>query len=293
MLIKMNYIQVNKHANYQHLNMTKIISLFILTFFVLIISGCTLPAYKMLQDAGQHYQVVSSDNFKHLLAINSHYAENKPIIVFIEGDGLPWQDHNKISFEPTPDKPLLLEWFLESDLPALYLGRPCYFKLNDQQCSPYWYTHGRYSEPVVDSMVQVLKENAKENNFILVGHSGGGSLAVLMAEKLDGVETVLTIAGNLQVNNWSEYHHYSTLHGSMDPTLRPILPSDIKQIHLYSPFDQIISAEWIKAYSKKQLNVELIELPVYGHNYAWKEFYPNIKKILHEINFGITGVNIE
>tara|TARA_R110001592_G_C13186681_1_gene751718 strand:- start:4420 stop:5241 length:822 start_codon:yes stop_codon:yes gene_type:complete len=273
--------------------MTKIISAFVSIHIVLMLSGCTLPAYKLLQDAGQPYKVVSSNNFKHLLAINSHSDINKPVIVFIEGDGRPWQRHNRVASKPTPDKPLLLEWFIAADFPAVYLGRPCYFELNDPQCSPYWYTHGRYSEPVVDSLVQVLRDNVAEKNLVLVGHSGGGTLAILMAEKLEHVQAVLTIAGNLQVNAWSEYHHYSKLQGSMDPMLRKTLPGHIRQIHVYSPFDKVIQEEWIKAYSKKQLNSGLIELPVHGHDYAWKEFYPVVKKVLSEISSGGAGAIIE
>tara|TARA_R110001592_G_scaffold49482_4_gene154282 strand:+ start:2464 stop:3285 length:822 start_codon:yes stop_codon:yes gene_type:complete len=273
--------------------MTNILNAFALKCVVLLLSGCTLPAYKLLQDAGQPYQTVSSNNFKHLLAINSHNDINEPVIVFIEGDGRPWQRYNKAAYEPTPDKPLLLEWFIAADFKALYLGRPCYFELNDQQCSPYWYTHGRYSEPVVNSLVQILREHLAEQKLVLVGHSGGGTLAVLMAEKLENVEAVLTIAGNLQVNTWSEYHHYSKLQGSMDPMLRKELPQHIRQVHFYSPFDKVIQASWIKAYSEKQLNSRLIELPVYGHDYAWKEFYPVIKKVLAEINSGGTGAIIE
>lgn len=273
--------------------MKNILITLILIFIIPMLSGCTLPAYKLLHSAGQPYKVVRSNNFKHLLAINSHNDINKPTIVFIEGDGKPWQSYNKVAFEPTPDKPLLLEWFIAADFPAIYLGRPCYFKLNDQQCSPYWYTHGRYSEPVVDSLVQVLRDNMGENSLVLVGHSGGGTLAVLMAEKLGNVETVLTIAGNLQVNTWSEYHQYSTLLGSMDPMLRSALPNHIQQIHLYSPFDILIQAEWIKSFSDRQHNSRLIELPVHGHDYAWRKYYPEFKKILLEKASGKTGPIID
>ena len=273
--------------------MIKIINAFVFKCVVLMLSGCVLPAYHLLEDAGQPYQIVSSFKFKHLLAVNSHIDIHKPVIVFIEGDGHPWRRHNRVAFEPTPDKPLLLEWFLEADFPAIYLGRPCYFELNDQQCSPYWYTHGRYSETVVKSLVQVLSENVTGKNIVLVGHSGGATLAVLMADMLGEVEAVVTIAGNLQVNAWSDYHHYSKLQGSMDPMFSKLLPEHIRQIHLYSPFDKVIQAEWIKSFSEKQMNSRLLELPVQGHDKGWKEFYPMFKKILSELHSDNTGANIE
>tara|TARA_R110001599_G_scaffold185680_1_gene379920 strand:+ start:2964 stop:3740 length:777 start_codon:yes stop_codon:yes gene_type:complete len=258
-----------------------------------MLSGCTLPAYKLLQDAGLSYQVVNSNNFKHLLVTNSHHDTNQSVIVFIEGDGRPWQQYNRIAFEPTPDKPLLLEWFLATDYSSIYLGRPCYFDLNDQHCSPYWYTHGRYSEPVVESLVQILQKIFTDTKLVLVGHSGGGTLAVLIAEKMNNVDAVVTIAGNLQVNTWSNYHHYSPLQGSMDPMLRKGLAENIQQVHFYSPFDTVIQAQWIKEYSAKQLNSRVIELPVHGHDYAWKEFYPMFHKVLFEMNSHKTGAIID
>jgi len=259
------------------------------SYLFLFLNACTLSVYNTLDNVGQPYQVVSSDTFKHLWVANTYVDSEVPFVVFIEGDGQPWLRPDRIAFEPTPEEPLLLRWFLSADFPAVYLGRPCYFALDDDQCSAYWYTHGRYSERVVSSLVQALKQQATNRHIILVGHSGGGTLAMLMAEKLPNVEAVVTIAANLQVNKWAEYHHYSKLQGSLDPNLRKPLPAHIQQLHMYSPFDEVIRSEWIKAFSEKQANSVLVELPVDGHNLAWLPFYSEFRKALSFIDENKTG----
>jgi len=264
-------------------------------FLLLLLGACSLPAYKLLEDAEQVYQVKLSKMFKHLWISNADDAafqhKLRPVIVFIDGDGVPWQRHNRIAIDPTPDEPLLLQWFLSAEFPAIYLGRPCYFDLNDKACSAYWFTHGRYSEPVVSSLVNVLSENVANRDILLVGHSGGATLAMLMAEQLPQVKAVVTVAGNLNVQAWTEFHHYSGLLGSLDPSLRQTATQAIQQVHFYSPFDAVIKAEWVKTYSTSQLNSSLVELPVKGHGQAWAGYQTEIMQRVLEISAALAESN--
>ena len=256
--------------------MRLVVAIFIMT----VVSACSLPAYTILEGAGQDYEIVSSGTFKHLLALKNSTADGGALIVFVDGDGIPWQRRNRISFEPTSNSPLLLRWFVESSMPSVYLGRPCYFGLDDEECSAYWYTHGRYSPDVVNSLVEVLNQTVEGRPLVLIGHSGGGTLVMLMAEKMPNVKMVVTIAGNLQVKRWVDYHGYSDLAGSLDPSLRPGLNSLIHQIHVYSPNDNVIKSEWIRQFSLTQKNVELIEMPAKNHSSGWDVFRQEIMSVL-------------
>ena len=229
---------------------------------------------------------------KHLWVSNESYdllnTQNVPVMVFIEGDGVPWEAMNRIAFEPTPDEPLLLKWFLAANSPGVYLGRPCYFDLGDDACSAYWFTHGRYSEPVVTSLITVLKKKIHNRDIILVGHSGGAALAMLVAGHLKQVKAVVTIAGNLNVKAWVEHHRYSDLTGSLDPGAMPGLTCNIEQVHYYSSSDSVIQAKWLRAFSASQCNSSLIELPVKGHDQAWEEFQGLIMENLRSISTKLT-----
>ncbi|WP_250655639.1 alpha/beta fold hydrolase [Alkalimarinus coralli] len=250
---------------------------------ILSLAGCSLPLHQQVEGVGGTYQEVTTDSFKHVFALN-HFANNDgPVVVYIEGDGTPWATRRQISNNPTPFNPLLFGWFLASNGPAAYLGRPCYFELDDDQCSAYWYTHGRYSDRVVESLVDVLHQTLKGRSLILVGHSGGGTLAMLMADRMNNVSMVVTIAGNLSVQQWAEHHQYSALSGSLDPmhdlTMHnSALGNAIPQIHFYSPNDEVIKPEWIEALAAKQANAELIELPVEGHSEGWNVYRDEVMK---------------
>jgi len=136
-------------------------------------------------------------------------------------------------------------------------------------------------------MVEALNKPLSDRELILVGHSGGGTLVMLMAEIMPNVKAVVTIAGNLQVKQWTEFHKYSELTGSLDPSFRRKLNDDIKQIHFYSPNDEVIKAEWIKQFALKQKNAELIELAVKGHHDGWNFFRSDIMKVLKKTKFEI------
>jgi len=145
----------------------------------------------------------------------------------------------------------------------------------------------------VSSLVQLVNRHVTNDDIILVGHSGGGTLAMLMAEKLDRVSTVITLAANLQVHRWADFHQYSRLQGSLNPNQRAPLPESVRQVHFYSPYDSVIKAEWIQAFSAKQQNVTLVELPVQGHDQAWNAFHSAFESVLSEIMTKVSGANIE
>ena len=65
----------------------------------------------------------------------------------------------------------------------------------------------------------------------MIGYSGGGTLAQLVAEKFTQTRAVVTLAGNLDLAAWVQLHDYTPLGGSLNPAERPPLPGHILQIH--------------------------------------------------------------
>ena len=93
--------------------------------------------------------------------------------------------------------------------------RPCYFGLElDDTCDANYWTYARYSEKVVGSMVDVIAEQTRQySEVVLLGHSGGGAMALLIAEQLPNVTAVVTIAGNIDTEAWTQHHGYTPLYG--------------------------------------------------------------------------------
>ncbi|WP_150276645.1 PGAP1-like alpha/beta domain-containing protein [Halopseudomonas salina] len=143
--------------------------------------------------------------------------------VFIEGDGRPWRAGGRVvSEDPTPKRLLALGWMREVPGPVLYLGRPCYFTTEaNPSCDPLLWTYGRYSELVVQSMAAGLQDWLRHRPHItsvtLVGHSGGGVLALLLAEGVPVVNEVVAVSTPVDIDVWTGMHRYTPLFASLNP----------------------------------------------------------------------------
>ena len=72
-------------------------------------------------------------------------------------------------------------------------------------------------------------------SVVLIGYSGGGVLAVLIAPQVPG-SAVVTIAANLDVEAWARWHQYTPLSGSLNPATQPPLDA-LHEWHLVGDRD--------------------------------------------------------
>ncbi|HET8708043.1 MAG TPA: hypothetical protein VFM46_17190 [Pseudomonadales bacterium] len=233
--------------------------------FVLVLSlaSCsTLPSvHEQAKSPHLHEQLIDSGIFTHRLFTNEAFSgyRSGPVHVYIEGDGHPWILRHFIAADPTPLHPILLPVFAQDKSAAVYLGRPCYFDLaeEDKRCNSSLWTSARYSENVVKSLLAALQKIMPPGTPVIwIGHSGGGTLATLLAPRYPDTQLVLTFAGNLDIASWTHYHHYTPLNESLDPASSPPLPAGIKQIHFAGSRDTNVLASWIEHYAQRQPNAE-------------------------------------
>ena len=172
-----------------------------------------------------------------------------PVWVYLEGDGVPWINELIPAEDPTPRILVGLGMMAEGPRPAIYLGRPCYFAVRRSAgCEPIWWTHRRFSPEVVGSMVAALHRLIDERGWAgrrlnLVGFSGGGTLAALMARRLDTLCALVTLASPLDVDEWTASRGFSPLAGSENPALLPPLPPAVRQLHLRGENDRIVAPD--------------------------------------------------
>jgi len=67
--------------------------------------------------------------------------------------------------------------------------------------------------------------------------SGGGTLAWLMAARVPETTGAVTIAANLDIDDWARIHNCSPLEGSLDPGLAPALLPAVDQQHYFGGGD--------------------------------------------------------
>ena len=176
----------------------------------------------------------------------------------------------------------MLQMMARDAAPAIYLGRPCYHgTVSEASCRPWVWTHGRYSESVVASMAAALEkiiEKYQIKVLALIGHSGGGTLAMLLAERIRQTRMLVTLAGNLDIDQWTSRHGYSPLTGSLNPAHRPSLPRPIVQFHFTGKQDTNVSPEPIQRLLKNNPGLQHIEVQGAGHESGWDDYFCDLLK---------------
>jgi pimeloyl-ACP methyl ester carboxylesterase len=252
------------------------------------LSACTPPMRHARQIAhAGHLQemLLEGSGFRHR-AFARVTPDASGLTVFIEGDGSPWVGAGRRpAADPTPRVPLALELAAETPGNVLYLGRPCYFGLaHDSQCSEREWTAERYSARVVGSLEAALRSFAGEHatqRVLLVGYSGGGTLAVLLANRLAANVAVVVIAGNLDPDEWTRLHGYQPLVGSLNPAQEPPLPLTLPAWYLVGDRDANVPAAATAAYFGRVPQARVLHFQSSDHVCCWVRDWPRVLSAIH------------
>jgi pimeloyl-ACP methyl ester carboxylesterase len=226
------------------------------------------------QLAGALTEVVSGAGFQHRLHINRQAIENgeAPVLVFIEGDGTPWtHGGRRAASDPTSRHPLALQLFSATGHPAWYISRPCYDGLRSAGCTPELWTSGRYSEGVVTSLAAALNTQLHRDHnrkAILIGHSGGGALAVLLARRVNNTLGIISIGANLDTAAWTGRHGYLPLTGSLNPADQPVLQGVI-HVLLSGLRDRNVPLATVSRYLERNPATIVTTYPRFDHGCCW------------------------
>lgn len=263
----------------------------LLLIWVVLAGGCVSTSASFDEFAEQNFidsRVVPGDRFQHVV-----YSKDRPRIgtaslhVYIGGDGTPWQD-NEPTTDPTPRNPLALRLMLVDPAPAIYLGRPCFHGLAESdQCTAREWTSARYSVAAIESMATVI-ESYMAKRVVLVGYSGGGALAALLAARLNNVESLITVAANLDIAAWADAHGYESLVDSVNPAEQPELHRSIEQVHLVGGRDLVVPKYSGQEFFNKNPSARIIEYPAFNHVCCWENEWLDI---LTRVNLTPTTVD--
>jgi predicted alpha/beta hydrolase family esterase len=182
-----------------------------------------------------------------LLEAVERSGTGKEAFIFIEGDGRPWLAGGRvIAADPTPMKTPMLDAMLQAPAPALYLTRPCYFK-QAAACHPMLWTYSRYSERVLSAMHSALeswlKTHPEVERVTLIGHSGGGVLAILLGERIPQVHRIIALAAPLDIDRWADLHGYGRLFDSINPASQDHWREDVSRYLLFGRNDKQVPPE--------------------------------------------------
>jgi pimeloyl-ACP methyl ester carboxylesterase len=108
----------------------------------------------------------------------------------------------------------------------------------------------------------------------LIGYSGGGTLAWLMAKEMKEVTAVITIAANLDVELWTSLHGYTPLTDSLNPAALPPLPERIRQIHFVGGRDRNVPPRVPRSFAVRHPSATIIQVPEFDHTCCWVKEWP-------------------
>lgn len=208
-------------------------------------------------------------------------------VVYIEGDGAPWLSHYHPPADPTPENPTALAMAAADPSPFVtYLGRPCQYQSNPllAACSPRYWTSHRFAPEVIAAYQEILDWMKREKGvtrFRLVGYSGGGVIATLLANRRQDVVQLTTVAAPLAVGRWTAHHGVSDLNAGLDP-MSESPRSQIPQLHLVGEKDKITPPVVVEAYASRH-DVRVRRIADFDHECCWSREWPKLLNLPGEI----------
>lgn len=251
------------------------------TCVLLLVAGCASPLARH-DDVAARFSLerstVTGKGYEHVV-YSRPARDGGDVHVYFDGDGTPWLHGRWPAADPGPHETLGLT-LAGLDPRGLYLGRPCYLgAAGHAECEPSLWTNARYGEAVVESLAQAIRALLADRDpahVLLVGYSGGGTLAMLVAERVEEVDAVVTIAGNIDVAAWTDLHGYVPLDASLDPARRPPLRRGVQQVHLTGELDENVPSALVRGAVAAQAAGHVVELPGYDHRCCWTAAWPEL-----------------
>ncbi|MBB6092935.1 pimeloyl-ACP methyl ester carboxylesterase [Povalibacter uvarum] len=239
----------------------------------LLLHACASPSQlvdRIASKAELSRSVVIGTGYRHVVYANAiATTASETVFVYIEGDGRPWRG-TRPAADPTTRKPVALQLLAETRFPGIYVSRPCYQEMNDPGCTPSSWTDARYSEAIVSSMASAIGKASGGRKLVLVGYSGGGTLALLLAERLADVQGVITIGANLDTDAWTTKRNFLPLAGSINPAMSQ-QAHPWPEIHLQGQHDIIVPPSTTERYFESYPRAQREQVDGFDHVCCWVE----------------------
>jgi len=220
--------------------------------------------------------------------VHSRERYDKPgedLSIYLEGDGLAWVSRTEPSRDPTPDNPIGLRLAALDKAPnVIWIARPCQYTniVENPLCKQYYWTIGRLSPEIVASVdlaISAAKLSAKATKIHLIGYSGGGGIAILIAARRNDVATIRTVAGNIDHEAFTNLHRVTPMSQSIDPATMAGSINTIAQWHFYGEDDKVVPKLIGESYMKKSEFKSCSQIQVISgvsHYRGWEAHWPRL-----------------
>ena len=209
------------------------------------------------------------------------------LTVFIESDGAAWPRPWLPPQDPTPGNPLALHLAVDhlarSAQPGeavAYLGRPCQYLAPAQlaDCPSAWWTRGRFGREqlaLMAAQLDALKAAAPGATLRLVGYSGGGAVAVLLAAQRGDVACLVTLAAPLDTDAWTLAKNVSPLSESINPLSRAAALRGVPMTHFSGSDDKVVPPGVNQRFLTLAQTHEVVKAG-FDHDAQWRKAWPEL-----------------
>lgn len=211
-------------------------------------------------------------------------AASPALTIYLEGDGYAWRSPHIASDDPTPVTPMSLQLALKHpDQAVAYLARPCQFRpAGATGCPVAYWTDRRYAREVVDATSQAidqLKDRVGAHRLTLIGYSGGGALAALVAAGRHDVTRLVTLAANLDTAHWVRLQQLQPLAGSLNPADAWQALQRVAQHHYAGAGDAVVPPAVQQSFAARfpaGARPPVTVLPGVDHQCCWLTRWPDL-----------------
>ena len=210
-------------------------------------------------------------------------GDSADLVVYLEGDGRGVV-RGRVTQDPTPSRAMGFELARSDPAPmVLYLARIGQFQPSQtgQKYQSYW-ANKRLSEESVSAASRAIDEAKSRlgaERVHLIGYSGGGGLAILLAERRSDVASLITVAGLLDTQWWVREKNYQPLEGSLNPADQVTAIAGVPQIHFFGVDDAIIPPQMSAHFQSLApfQTFRRVEIDT-NHWKAWPELWPDLMR---------------
>jgi dienelactone hydrolase len=248
---------------------------------MLLLGGCAglwrAPADRVDAQAreGGFQPVAVEGPLKAWLRAAPNASADESLTVYIEGDGAQWRGPYQPPADPTPVNALTLRLALrDPGARVAYAGRPCQnlstAALAD--CPQSMWGRARFGAAalgLLDDAVTAIARAAGAARLRLVGFSGGGAMAMLLAARRADVECVVTLAAPLDTDAWTGALDLTPLTQSLNPLHFADRLRFVLQTHFSGAMDTTVPPSTIRALLAASPHARLELLDGYDHDCCW------------------------
>jgi len=253
-----------------------------------LLGGCAPARDESLATAarrGWQAEEIAAGRFTLFALRPARWQSGAPLSVYLEGDGFAWVNRYQLSDNPTPRRAVALDLALADPAAnVVYLARPCQYVRGAARhgCAPAYWSTARYAPEVVESTlaaIDQLQRAAGAGELRLIGYSGGGTLALLVAARRPEHVRVVTVAGVLDLAAWTRLLQVTPLVDSLDPAdFAPVLAA-VPQWHIIGGEDEVVPRAVAESYLDRfppGRRPPLLVVPGQGHHRGWEQSWPGV-----------------